>query len=248
MSAAPRRRRARGHPIRCDCSLFSCALRPPAVRAPQPAARSGRPERTYGSHRSLEEREATALGLYCVRGGRFCGADRPQVSRGWECVEELRHSFPHPSPPEGPCRRASPGYRRRREPQTNLAARLSVPPTGSKGVRAQQSEGRAASRTPRTLQRGYTLSEPLCPRTFHQVRVITHQHLRRPPSISASCAAGGHRQPSRRAGPSLSRRRRRRRWTHGRRQGHKKRLQHCGKWKKRRKARPPRAHTPSHTP
>jgi hypothetical protein len=87
MSAAPRRRRARGHPIRCDCSLFSCALRPPAVRAPQPAARSGRPERTYGSHRSLEEREATALGLYCVRGGRFCGADRPQVSRGCECVE-----------------------------------------------------------------------------------------------------------------------------------------------------------------
>jgi hypothetical protein len=68
MSAAPRRRRGAATQSRRDCSLFLArCVCPPSE--PAAAACSRRPERTYGSHRWLEEREATVLGLYCVRGG-----------------------------------------------------------------------------------------------------------------------------------------------------------------------------------
>jgi hypothetical protein len=79
-------RHGRGHSIRRDFLRAGLV----AVRAPRPPNASGH-RTNYGSHRSLEEREATALGVYCMRGDRFRGGP-PSVSRGWDCVEELRHS------------------------------------------------------------------------------------------------------------------------------------------------------------
>ena len=62
-----------------------CPLSEPLSRRTLPA-----PERTCGSHRSFAVREETAPGLYCDRGGRFCGADRPQVSRGCRRTSKAR--------------------------------------------------------------------------------------------------------------------------------------------------------------